>query len=133
VSMETFEGVSKDVTSKYQQVSVETADQLTLIIMLYDGLIRFLSRAADKMKSGEVAYYECRKAQDILFHLMNTLRKDGGEISRNLLSLYFFIYRQTVMADMERNARRIEEILPVIREIKSGWEELRRKQREKGE
>ena len=132
MGIETFEGIGKDVTSKYQQVSVETADQLTLIIMLYDGLIRFLSKAADKMRAGEVAYYECKKAQDIVFHLMNTLKKDGGEISKNLLSIYFFIYKQTVMANMERNARRIEEILPVVREIKSGWEELRSKQKGKG-
>ncbi len=130
--MEAIETRLRDVTNKYQQINIETADQLTLIIMLYDGMLRFLNRALEKFKSGDVAYYECKKASDIAFHLLSTLRNDQGELSRNLTSLYFYIYKQIVMADMERSTRRIEEILPVIRELKSGWEGLKEKQQKKG-
>ncbi len=131
--MEAMDAKLRDVTNRYQQVNIETADQLTLIVMLYDGLLRFLNRALQKFKSGEVAYYECKKASDIAFHLLSTLRSDQGELSKNLTSLYFYIYKQIVMADMERSARRIEEILPVIRELKAGWEGIREREKKKGE
>lgn len=130
--MEAVENRLREATSKYQQVNVETADQITLIVMLYDGLLRFLSKAVEKLRAGDAAYYECKKASDIAFHLLSTLREDGGGLSKNLTSLYFYIYKQIVMANMERNARLIEEILPVVRELKSGWEELKAKQKKKG-
>ena len=84
--MESTETIIRTATDAYNKVSVETADQLTLIIMLYDGLIRFINRAMDKMKRGRVAYEECRKASDIAFHLLSTLKEDEGGLHRNLAS-----------------------------------------------
>ena len=126
--MRDMEKVTKQIvnaTSRYQQVSVETADQLSLVTLLYDGLIRFMNGAVEKMKRGAPAHDECRRARDIAYHLLCTLLDDGSELAMNLKSIYFYLYRQIIMADLEQSASKIEEILPVVQEVRSGWMELK--------
>jgi len=130
--MEATEATIRVATESYNKVSIETADQLTLIIMLYDGMIRFINRAIEKISSGHVAYEECKKASDIAFHLLSTLKKDDGDLHKKLVSLYFFIYRQIVTEGMEKNARRLEEVLPLVQELKEGWVGIREQRRKGG-
>ena len=127
--MEASKRFMTDATSRYRQVSVETADQASLIIMLFDGLQRFASAAIVKMRAGEYAHEECFKARDIALHLHRSLRPDGSDLAKNLNSLYFYVYKQLVLAHMERNANRIEELLPVVQELRAGWEGLRTREK----
>jgi len=114
-----------DAMNQYNKVKVETSDQLTLINLLYDGLYNRLKSAMEKMNRGELAHVECVKARDIAQNLFDTIRDDGGELATNLKSLYLFIYRQVVLGDMENSSSRIESILPVVEELRSGWRELK--------
>lgn len=114
-----------EARAKYTRVKVETSDQLSLITMLFDGIVRFVNAALDDIRNGRPAYENCKRARDIVHHLMCTLRDDGGDISRNLRSLYFFMYKQLSLASMEQSGRKLEEILPVVNSIRSAWVELR--------
>lgn len=114
-----------DAMNQYNKVKVETSDQLTLINLLYDGLFSRLKSAAKKMNRGELAHTDCVRARDIAQNLLDTIRDDGGELATNLKSLYLFIYRQVVLGDMENSSSRIESILPVVEELRSGWRELK--------
>ncbi|MBD3180317.1 MAG: flagellar export chaperone FliS [Candidatus Latescibacteria bacterium] len=114
-----------DAMKQYNKVKVETSDQLTLINLLYDGLYSRLNGAVEKMKRGEQAHADCVRARDITQNLLDTIRDDGGELANNLKSLYLFIYRQVVLGDMERSVTRIEGILPVVKELRAGWRELK--------
>ncbi len=124
MSLEMVEGL-RNATGKYRQVNVETSDPLSLIVLLYDGLIRFLNGARKRLSDGDMAYEECRKVRSILSYLMTTLKDNGSEIERNLRGLYFFMYKQVVLANGERNARKIEEILPIVQDLRSAWVELK--------
>ena len=117
----------RSAAGKYLQAGIETYDQATLITMLYDGMTRFLTMAVEKMNNGEVPFDECRRAQDIVNHLYLTVKDDGSDIAVNLKALYFFFYKQVVNALMEKNAGKIEEILPLVRELRSAWGELKRR------
>lgn len=120
------------LVNKYRKVEVETAGQLSLINMLYDGLVRFLKGAVNDLENGRPHHQNCVRARDIAFHLFNTARDDGSEISRNLRSLLFFIYKNVVTAHMEKSSARIEEILPVAEKLRSAWYELKSKEEDRG-
>ncbi|MBN1164709.1 MAG: flagellar export chaperone FliS [Candidatus Krumholzibacteriota bacterium] len=128
--MKGIKNASTLVTNRYNQVKVETADQLTLITMLYDGLVRFLTSALEKMEQRENAHEDCIRARDIANHLMRSTIDDGSEVSKNLIALCFHIYREVVTAHIEKSSQRIEEILPIAQKLRSAWTEL--KEREGG-
>ena len=125
-------GMTSETTTqamkKYNRVKVEPSDQLSLITLLYDGIIRFLNGALAKMKRGESGHIECVKARNITQNLMDTLNMEAGEVAQNLKRLYLFLYRKIVLADMENSAPIIEEILPVVDELRSGWKEMKEKE-----
>ena len=118
-----------DAVNRYTRTSVESADQLTLLTMLYDGLLRFLGIARDKMLREESAHEDCIRARDIAHHLLHSTIDDGSVISRNIRSLCFHMYREIINADMEKSADRIEQIIPVARSLRNGWGELKKKER----
>ncbi len=115
-----------DVAGRYTRTSIETADQLTLVTMLYDGLIRFLASAREKMKKGQNAHEDCIRARDIAHHLLHSTVDDGSDLSKNIRSLCFHMYRETILADMEKSAARIDDILPVAQSLRSGWAGLKK-------
>ena len=123
---------NKDISTlaadRYNQIKVETADQLTLITMLYDGLVRFLTAALEKMKKGENAHKDCIRARDIADHLMHSTIDDGSEMAKNLIALCFHIYREVITAHMEQSADRIEGILPVAQKLRSAWAEVKERE-----
>ncbi|MFN3245729.1 MAG: flagellar export chaperone FliS, partial [Leptonema sp. (in: bacteria)] len=75
----------------YKDTEIQTADQGKLILMLYDGAIRFLNIAIDNMdyRKYDIVNNNIIKAQDIITELMLSLNMDqGGEIAKNLFNIY---------------------------------------------
>jgi len=103
-----------------------------LLTLLYDGLIRFLNQAKIKFDKEECAHKDCISARDIAHHLLHSTIDDGSKISKNIRSLCFYMYREIVIADMEKSSSRIENILPVAQNLRSGWAGIRKKESEKG-
>ena len=66
--------------AQYRQNSVETASPTRLVVMLYDGAIRFLSQALAAMQAGQHAQQSVLigKAQAIIAHLHDTLDAEAG-------------------------------------------------------
>ena len=76
---------------KYKKVDVSTASQNKLIIMLYDGAIKFLETACaamDKKHGVEEAHNNILKAQEIIYELLSSLNYEAGEIAERLASIY---------------------------------------------
>ena len=97
--------------------------------MLYDGAIRFMENGRFAMEGGDLQRQndQIQRAQKIIFELMATLNMEkGGEISRNLMSLYTFIIEQLVNANVEDNPEPIDQALKIVRELREGWVEIER-------
>ena len=76
---------------RYLETAVETASPARLIVMLYDGAIRFINEAAYAMQQRdyETQNTKLQRAQKILAELISSLDFDkGGEIAENLFRLY---------------------------------------------
>lgn len=113
---------------EYQTNSVATADQKQLIIMLYDGAIRFIETASGFMgsfKTYDKANQNILRAQDILTELMLSLNLDhGGEIGQNLFNLYAFCKKQLLDANVKKNADDLKPALKILKELKESWEKI---------
>ena len=76
---------------QYQRAQVESASPTRLVIMLYDGAIRFCTLAQDAMRKRDLDTQNTNliKAQRIVGELMCSLNRDaGGAIAANLFSIY---------------------------------------------
>jgi flagellar protein FliS len=113
-------------TNAYRESAVLTASQEQLVLMLYDGAIRFLGQAAIAMRSGDVptSHNKLRRAEAIISHLQNTLDLEQGEIPQNLLSIYLFCRRHLGTARVRRDASQIDDVIGLIRQLRDAWQEI---------
>jgi len=103
----------------YRQQQVNTASQDKLVLMLFDGAIRFCSQA--KLALEEKKYDEVNvnlvKAQNIVQEFMITLNMDY-EISHSLYYLYDYFYRRLIEANVKKDAAIVEEVKGFLTELR---------------
>ena len=111
---------------RYQQTRVETAGPLQLVIMLYDGAIRFVHQAQQAIldKKPMLANEYLQRAQDIVNELMITLNPEAGEIAANLRSLYEFMIYRLVQANLRKDPEMLEDVAGLLSTLRSAWAEL---------
>ncbi|AKG36565.1 flagellar biosynthesis protein FliS [Paenibacillus durus ATCC 35681] len=111
----------------YQQNKYQTASPHRLTLMLYNGAIQFAGKAKqaiDERNISEANKY-IQKTQDIVYELMSALnQKEGGEIARNLKNLYFYMIDRLIEANIKKNTASIDEVVAILQELKSAWEEI---------
>lgn len=115
-------------TQAYQKAQVSTVDQRKLIIMLYDGAIRFLTTAAEKLKAGDAyeAHNNLIKGKSIIAELLASLNMEqGGEIAKNLQRLYSYMFNELIDANLNKDAKRVEHVLHLLRELRVGWQGIK--------
>ncbi|MBM3269576.1 MAG: flagellar export chaperone FliS [Candidatus Sericytochromatia bacterium] len=110
--------------AQYQSAQFETAPPEKLLIMLFDGAIRFTNTAIKAIdeKNIQIAHTNCIKVQNILTELMSTLRFDvGGDIAKNLFDLYEYLHHRTIMANMKKDPAILEEVAGHLRDLREAW------------
>lgn len=110
--------------AQYQSAQLETAPPERLLIMLFDGAIRFTKTAIKGMQEKNIqeSHQNCIRVQNILTELMSTLRFDiGGEIAQNLFRLYEYLHRRTVMANIQKDTKILEEVLKHLQDLRDTW------------
>lgn len=108
----------------YQNNQILTVKKSKLILMMYDGAIRFARESINKIRSKDIAGRGAyiRKTQDIILELMNSLdMENGGEIAGNLSRLYLFMNRNLIMANMQGDEKYIEDIIKILTELRDAW------------
>jgi len=114
----------------YKKASVNTLDQNKLIIMLYDGAIKNASFAVEHMKSGQIeSVHDCLiKTKNIVTELMATLNMDrGGDIAKNLQSLYSYMFSQLIEANMSKNSEPVIVVIDLLKELRAAWIQINTK------
>jgi len=94
--------------------------------MLYDGSIRHLCLARERMRSHDIGarHEHLLRAQGIIATLIGSLdHEKGGEVAANLQRLYVYMYRRLVEANLLDDPQRIDEVVQMMRELRGCWEE----------
>ena len=115
----------------YRRASVNTMDQGKLIVMLYDGAIRNVNFALQHLTEDEVEKsHNCLvKAKNIVTELLSTLNMEqGGEIAKNLQSLYSYMFNQLVESNVRKDPKPAESVLKLLRELREAWVHIGKKQ-----
>jgi flagellar secretion chaperone FliS len=115
--------------AQYQRTSIETASPTRLVVMLYDGAIRFLNKAIPAMETKN--YYEqslyINKTQAIIAHLFATLDYDkGGSVAKALSETYVMMYDTLTAANIKDDVERLRNVASGLRELREAWVEVDR-------
>lgn len=111
----------------YQDNAVTTQSKGRLIVMLYDGAVKFMKLAISELEKGN---YDSKgqyivKAQNIINELNAILDMDaGGEIALNLRKLYCFANTRLAEANTKCDPRLIRDVISLMEELNQGWKTI---------
>jgi flagellar secretion chaperone FliS len=107
---------------KYKAQEVNTANPMTLVIMLYSGCIKQIKLAeiAIEKKKYSDANISFKKAEDILMELMMSLDLKY-DISKNLMAIYSFIYDELVKMNISKNTETLEPVVKILSDLRDAW------------
>ncbi|MCL4533647.1 MAG: flagellar export chaperone FliS [Bacteroidetes bacterium] len=116
---------------QYRTTEAQTAGRGDLVVMLYEGAIRFLYRASTAMRADDLeeAHNNVIRGQDIIAELMGTLNLDTGELAYNLFRIYEYMHYRLVEANIHKDAEPIEEVTRLLRELLPAWQQVAREAR----
>lgn len=118
--------VSGSAINIYQQNSIKTASREKLLLMLYEGLVRFLKIAIVSIEEKNIQKSNTylKKAQSIIEELMSSLNmEDGGEVAKSLMLMYDYLFRRTVEANIKKDKGIAEEVLRFSEDLKGAFEQ----------
>ncbi len=122
--MEGVGNMAINVAAAYLDNKIKTATPAELTLMLYDGSIKFCNIAimAIEENDNSKANTNIIKAQKIMLELRSSL-DHKYEISKNLDSLYEYIYSELIEANMKKDKNVLDEVLESLRELRDTWKE----------
>jgi flagellar protein FliS len=110
----------------YRESSVLTASPEQLVVMLYDGAVRFLRQAEVAMgeQTWQHAYDRLARGEAIIDELLATLNLEAGELAERLQGIYVFCKRCLVEARMERSPEKVTHVISLMADLREAWAAL---------
>lgn len=108
----------------YLRTQISTASKEQLLIMFYDGAIRFIARAKMAIDRGDIEdrNYCIKKANAIIAELDATLDHSiGGDISKNLDALYGYMLHELNMASIKNSIEPLIKVEEMLSDLRSTW------------
>lgn len=112
---------------KYKQQSVMTMTQGEMLVRLYDEIIKQCNGAIMYMEENNVAKTNeaLLRSQRILTHLRSTLNFKY-DIANNLDALYEYFNRRLVEANIHKDKKPIEEVIPMVTDLRDAYAQAER-------
>jgi flagellar protein FliS len=121
--------------ASYRTLQVDTASPGKLILMLFDGALRFLHTAEDGFRQSdprvrqETIHNNIIKTQNIIMELQRCLNvRDGGEFAVNMFRLYDFMLVRLIEANTKKDAESVRVVIQLLGEIRGAWDEMLQQQ-----
>ena len=120
----------------YKKASVNTASQAELVVLLYEGAVKKLASASSKfgpdgklpVANIESFSSDVLRAEEIITELQVSLDMEkGGEIARNLMSLYLYFNDQLRSANISKNKEKIDSVLNMMSQLAGSWRQAAEK------
>jgi flagellar secretion chaperone FliS len=111
----------------YRQQSILTATPGQLVVMLYDGCLRFLHQAAYAMREGNVSESNTRlqRAEAIIDELRTTLDMEkGGVVASRLQGIYVFSSKHLLEARIAGDPKMIDKVSELLSELRDAWAQI---------
>ena len=112
-------------TGQYRQTQVTTVDKGRLIVLLYEGAIKFLREAVRAQAEGDIPAKAgfINRALDIISELSQSLNmQDGGEIAANLKRIYQFWIDHLLKAKVNKETQPLEDVVEMMYNLIEAWQ-----------
>ncbi len=116
--------MAQNVANKYLENKVMTSSPQELTLMLYDGAIRFCTKAITSIDEKDMseAHNAIIKTENIIEEFIINVDKNM-EIGKNLFQLYDYMYRRLVEANMKKEKEILLEVQGMLKELRETWKE----------
>ena len=115
----------------YQSMQILSAKPEKLILMLYDGAIRFIQQGIKAMEENkiELAHNNLLRSQNIMVELMASLNfEKGGELAVNLFRIYEFMHYTLVQANVKKEAEPLARVAEQLKMLRESWSQALKKE-----
>ena len=118
--------MNQNLLKKYQEIEIQTSSPEKLVLLLYDGAIKFLNQAILKIeeKNVEESHQLLIKVQKIIRELMCSLNLETGKLAANWYNLYDYMYERVVEANLNKDIEPIQEVLELINPLREAWAQI---------
>jgi flagellar protein FliS len=113
-------------STHYQENQVLTAAREHVLLLAYDGAIRFCRTAREYMKAGRLyeQHTQIVKAQAILSELIGSIDHSvAPELGRRLESIYHYLYGQLVQANVQDDVQALTRVIDSLSDLREAWAE----------
>jgi flagellar protein FliS len=125
----------KNALSTYRETTITTAGPGQLIVMLYDEAVKQLTKAIELLELDNTGKKDparieqigkaVLKTEEILTELMVSLDfEQGGEISKNLFSLYTWFNRELLESNISKDVKRMVTVKDMLIELRNTWSQI---------
>jgi flagellar protein FliS len=117
--------------NSYRKAQLNTADPAQRIVMVYDGIVRYLDAALNLCEEGkpldpeniETVHNNLQLAQQLVMELQNALNtQEGGEIAIQLDRIYQFWCDHLTRANMDKQPEKVREVREMAAELRESWQ-----------
>lgn len=107
----------------YRATQTQTATGVELVVMLYEGAIRFLQQALSALASDEIepAHNALIRAQRIVEELQIRIDRERGPVSDGLNALYAFVLREMEAANARKDRQKVLAAVGLLNELLAAW------------
>ena len=115
----------------YKNNSVNYASKNQLLLMLVDGAVKFakIARQAILDKDIKKAHNNIIKTEDIFTELRVTLDQTAGDWAVKVFNVYGFINEKLFEANIKKDVKVMDEVIPLIEEVRDIWYEAEKRSR----
>lgn len=109
--------------ASYRESAILTAPPEQLVIMLYDGVHRFLLQSVHAMREGDCERAAARlgRAMAIIDELQSTLDLSAGDVAERLSGIYVFCRRHLAEGLCERDPAKIACVDGLLSELRDAF------------
>ncbi len=114
-------------SKQYLRMKIESSSSIGLVIILYDGGIKFLNKAMEELCNKRIMGFTDNliKAQNVIRELRDSLDMNVTEIAPQLRALYSYMLKRLIMASVEKNDEPIKEVIKMLESLRETWEKIK--------
>jgi len=112
----------------YKDNEVSTGSNLKLVMLMYDGVIRFLKECKNKIEENDIAGrgIYLSKAQQIINELQGSLNSQkGGEVAEQLEKVYSLVISKLTQANISGDVELVDQSIQILEELRLAWSQIK--------
>lgn len=116
----------RDAYSQYRETQIMTASQGRLVVMLYEGALRFIDNALAGIEAGKLDQVNSAllRAQDIITELALSINFDAGDLASKLYNLYMYFNKSLLEANIRKDVDQMREVRSMLESMLDAWRQI---------